>query len=60
MLFLETSEFFVAAVEKKHAVGMRPIHSLVAYLKAGKPRTCLPYQPFRRTYGTAAWLATPI
>ena len=33
---------------------------MVAYLKAGPAPDTLSYQPFRRTYGTAAWLATPI
>ena len=39
---------------------MRPTHKHIAYLKASKPRAFHLYQPFRRTYGTAVWRATPI
>ena len=33
--------------------------AVVAYLKAGFPVVSF-HQPFRRTYGTAVWLAIPI
>ncbi len=41
-------------------LGRRYLHAMVAYLKAGSSLDTPSYQPFRRTYGTAVWLATPI